>query len=366
MYLPQVYPKPTYFYQSANFVGERANPIFPDWNIGNIHLFGADPATRCRVLSQVKVVSFGRSGVLRGEYVVLLRGLLALDRDGVAIKIGADGDDDWTHMSGHHQVEEYCGSPDFDATRENIVKNWGQIQRIEATSVLFELHAGHNYYHFLTRFLPKMRRFEDSPDTVLAVSQDALSAPYQRELLMNVLGDRKVAVFGDVIRIENPRLAHEPFSRAGFDWVRDRIGLRARKGARRIYIERKSSQSGRNAGRIVESERFCAFLDAHGFERIDFGVGDVPVLEQVKMLDGAGIVLSAHGANLTNIGFLEERANVIEILPLSFAFCSIMQIATAASLNYFGVLCASIDDQRDLIVDMDDLHQAFDEARSMT
>jgi capsular polysaccharide biosynthesis protein len=90
----------------------------------------------------------------------------------------------------------------------------------------------------------------------------------------------------------------------------------------------------------------------------------MPVSEQIKMLDGAGIILSAHGANLTNIGFMEEGANVIEMLPQSWAFYSIMQIAMAASLNYFGVLCSSINDHRDIIVNMDDLNLAFDEARS--
>jgi hypothetical protein len=74
---------------------------------------------------------------------------------------------------------------------------------------------------------------------------------------------------------------------------------------------------GRSGGGIAEDEIFMELLARYKFDVIDFGVGDVPVGDQIMALDGARIILGAHGANLANIVYLEPRVSIIELSAVS-------------------------------------------------
>jgi hypothetical protein len=360
--IPQVYPKPIAFYQSPHFSGNRAQAVYPDADAGKITLIDADEQLHGRIVSQLQTVKFRRSGTLSGQYVIMANGFVAIDRNGAPIKLNSDSDDDWSNKSMHSQLEQYCSSEHFAHFRDSVLASWERLDPLAGLPIIAESHAAANYYHFSIRFLPRVRHFADAATTLIGVPVTHLQRPFQKDLISMTFGHRRIVPISDMRKVEDPVLMYEPFSSDAMQWLRAQVGLVARKGTRRIYIARRSSIVGRHHGGILDSAEFDRFLASYGFETIDFGSGEISICQQIAMLDGAAIVLSAHGANLTNIAFAEEGMPVVEILPHYWCFCSHMQIALAASLPYFGVVCHEIDSNQQMVVDLASLSSAVEQA----
>lgn len=96
--------------------------------------------------------------------------------------------------------------------------------------------------------------------------------------------------------------------------LRDR-GLRAIAGRdvghlpKRIYIARSPGHA--RARQMRGEEALIDLLDAFGFVRLSFE--DLPPLDQIALMAGAEIVISAHGAGFANMLFANPDATVIEI-----------------------------------------------------
>jgi capsular polysaccharide biosynthesis protein len=155
-------------------------------------------------------------------------------------------------------------------------------------------------------------------------------------------------------------------TQAGIHWLRNRTGLRAERGNRLIHITRRSSQTGRVGGCIEETPEFLAFLTRHGFESVDFGEGDVSVSDQVARLAGARVILSAHGANLTNIAYVAEGVSVIEVMPYFWTYFSHMQVSCAAGLNHHAVICHDVTEGQNMVAKVGTLEIALEAALAST
>jgi hypothetical protein len=364
--LPPVYPKPIQYYQSLAFEGERAGLHMPDADLSRITLLGVDAIERERILTQLKTVKFRRNGRLKGQYTLINGGMLALDRNGTPIKLNCDNDDDWAHNSIFSQLETLCASPEFEAHRRHIIDNWDALPSIGETPFLAEPYSAKNYYHFSMVFLPRVRHFADADTTRIAMPKAYLDYAFQRELITLTYGARCIVPTPDIFRVDNPIVRYEPFGNDNVRWLRERISHRARRSERKIYVARRSTMVGRHHGSIQEDADFLAFLEKHGFETVDFGTGEIPVTQQIEMLDGARVIMSAHGANLTNIAYADAGVSVIEMLPYFWTYFSHMHIATAAGLNYFGLVCHDINAERRLRPDLGLLSQALEAALDAT
>jgi hypothetical protein len=358
----QIFPKPISYYQSHNFSGERALPLVPDLDIEKLTLLDADEYFRERITSQLRCVKFRRFGQLSGQYIILRNGLLAIDRNGTPIKLNTDSDDDWAYSSIFGQLENFCCSDQFVDLRRYAMDNWEKIDVTGSFPIIGEAHAADNYYHFTVLLLPKVRNFANVATTNIGIPIECIKRPFQRELIGMTYGERRIIPLHEMTKVENPTLLYEPFSTDALAWLRHRVGLRARKGNRLIYVARRSILSGRGHGGIIEDEDFLRFLASHRFETIDFGSGDIGISQQIAMLDGAKIVMAAHGANFTNLVFAQEGVGVIELLPYYWAYFSTMQIALAARLNYFGIICNNVDRDFRITVNMETLSLALKKA----
>ncbi len=359
MHLPQIYPKPFTYYQSPHFEGERATEIAFALDLDSVTLLDADAAFRARFLSQLQTVKFRRAGRLHGDYVIMADGLLAIDCAGTPIKLNCDGDDDWAHNSIFSQMENYCGTEEFRTLRDNAVARWDSMPALPGVPLIAEPYASKNYYHFVIGFLPRVRFFEDAPAMTIGMPPKYLERPFQRDLIGMSYGARRIASVPDGTKLRDPYLMRDPFCQNAMAWLRGSIGVRARRGSRLVYIARRSSLVGRHLGSIEENPEFLAFLALHNFETIDFGAGDMSVAAQIALIDGARLVLSAHGANLTNIAFAEAGMGVIEIVPSYWCYYSHVQIALAAGLTYTGMVCHELNEQGRLVVNLDTLARAL-------
>jgi hypothetical protein len=364
--LPEIYPKPVAFYQHPCFEGERCAELAPDTDVSQLRFFDADAAFEARILSQFQLTKFRHAGRLRGTYLLQNRCLLALDAQGAPIKMNTDALDDWAMMSLFSELETHCAQPLWRLHRDALLHGWDNTPVHRDVVVLGGTHADHNYYHFSVCLLPQIRHFADRAATCIGLPSQCLERRFQRDLVGLTFGHRLVLPLLDGVRVEDPLLVYEPVTAEAVRWLRKRTGLRADRGGRLIYIARRSSQSGRVGGCIEETPAFLAFLQARRFEMVDFGEGGVCVPEQVAMLDGARVVLSAHGANLTNIAYLAEGASVVEVLPYYWTYFSHMQISCAAGLHHFAVVCREVNAGQNMVPDVDSLDEAICAALQVT
>ena len=360
-----IYPKPTSYYMNPHFEGERAGLVLPPPQEFRPMVIGRDRALADRVTSQLSLAMFRRSGRLYGDYLVTNRGCIALDRCGSPIRFNYDPEEDTAHNSVFSQIENYCVSSDFFEIRERLLANWENVPVFEGLPVLSEWYGSKNYHHFMIRFVPQVRRYADHPDTEIGVPIELLEQPFQLDLISRTYGERRVIPLPLVFRVKNPRLSYEPICQGGIDWLRSNVGLRARSGERKIYIRRGPSLVGRRGGDLVETPEFLGFIERHGFEVISFGRGELSIADQVKLLDGARVVLSAHGASLTNIVYLDPGVSVIELFARHWCHHSHMQLSMHVGLHHTAVLC-EIDGGLNAIPDLADLELALERSLDLS
>jgi capsular polysaccharide biosynthesis protein len=290
------------------------------------------------------------SGTLQGEYILLPNGRILLDRGGMPI--AATGRQ---YANAASRIDEHCSSVDFIRGTEQTLDQWDRLPVVSRVAILSDLYTS-NYYHWSLELTPRIRMIDKTKAHYLAITPDSLQKNFQRSLLALAKGDSEVAILTEPVRVRDPFFVDGLMSEDGILWLRHQTNLRARKGARRIYISR--GQAGSRAtkggsakgGDIAETPDLQQILKAHRFETIEFSP-DMRVEEQVRLLDGADIVLSAHGAALTNICYLERGTSLIEIVGERTPRGMYMEIAGYLGLRYAGYAAQHLDENEDLIVD---------------
>jgi capsular polysaccharide biosynthesis protein len=179
----------------------------------------------------------------------------------------------------------------------------------------------HNYYHFLVDVLPRIAVLESRPEIAPV---DRWYVPeefaFQRELL-DLFG---VPVEQRLDSSAHPHVRAEMLVVPGLPamevvvppWViallRERL-LPAGAGQgerRRIYLSRGSAANNR---RVINEDQVISLLADRGFEVLDPGA--LSVAEQIEVFSNASMIVSAHGAGLTNLMFAPAGSTVVEMFP---------------------------------------------------
>lgn len=190
-----------------------------------------------------------------------------------------------------------------------------------------------NYYHFLYDSIGRLEIVEKS-----GVDQnfDAVIVPhgsrYQRELLelAGVTGrfiqlDRGQSVTADVLVVPSTPNSGVIAPLGTVEFLRDRL-LRGGPEAmsERIFITRGNAPGSR---RYLQEDELWPQLEARGFRRID--PGTFSVREQIEMFSRAEIVVSPHGAGLTNITFAPGGVQVLEFFTPTYVHLGLWGICEA-------------------------------------
>lgn len=175
------------------------------------------------------------------------------------------------------------------------------------------------YYHWLTESLPRaLTLIENYPQTTILLP----SAKYNdyADSLMR-LGVENVAFFpnGSNVKVYTPVVTECPRKFGTTDpvllkRVRDRLIQNSevrssQKSERIIYVSRRKSR-----GRVVLNEHEVEeILRPLGAEV--FCLEDLSFREQVNLMQDTKVLISIHGAALTNMMFMKEGGCVVELLP---------------------------------------------------
>ena len=355
----EMQPAPTYFYQSPKFKGVY-EPVAEPARTDRVKVIADTPQRRDRYVEQLDAVRARRSGVLEGEYVVLMEGMLAINKNGTPIMINCAPEDDWDNPPLSANIGRYCRSAEFLILREQIINSWDKLKFSTDIALITDIYLK-NYYHYQIFFLPKIRVTANSDQTLLLMHQSAVTSPFQKETLAKAAGDRRISFFGEMTAVKDPFLVQEPASFDGVRWLRQRMALQVAKGRRNIYV-RRSAPTVENGRSIVQDEAFETFLARHQFESLYFGDGELSVAEQAGMLNGANVVLSMHGANLTNMMYADAEMTMIEVLPGYWSNYTHIHIGAAVGLHYYGLISQNYTPAGGVHVDVGALEAIMAEA----
>lgn len=212
------------------------------------------------------------------------------------------------------------------------------ITKVDARVAVLTTHfSSQNYSHWMFDLIPRIHLLERS-----GIAYDKIVVPcdarYQKETL-KLLGIDTNRIIADpdmhlqatqLIVPSLPGLIANP-QRWACRYHRDRFlkHVRTDRPRRRILISRSKSGITR---RVTNEDAVFAVLQAYGFERVL--LEDLSFLDQVQLFFDAELIVSPHGAGLTNLLFCREDAGVIELLSPNYVNVIYWSLANQIGIDY--------------------------------
>lgn len=341
--LPRV--NPSFFFQRKEFEGERGKAdVEPDMP-ANIEVFGASTLIKSTLLETFSMVTFQRHGILRGEYVLHPNGTVLFDRRGDIIIINSPPEN---HLMANHLIELVNN---IWEDREAALELWDDIRLVDKPAVAGSTFSK-NYYHFTLDLIAGFRFLEYYDAGTIVMPTHCFARRFQGDLISRVIGTRRVVPISLPKRVRDPVLIQSCSSRETLLWLRQTTGIAARPGAKRYYLVRQKEERVPLGNNLSESAEFLRLLADYDFVRVDFGRGEHTIAEQVAMLEGAQIVLSVSGANVTNIAYLSPPLNVIEVFSKNRISSAHMHTSARLGFNHFGIVSEGFDLAGNVIADV--------------
>lgn len=152
----------------------------------------------------------------------------------------------------------------------------------------------------------------------------------------------------------------------GHEYVRDKVlGQIAQEPRatrrKRIYVSRRSTGLGRC---VANEKELLPLLASRGFETVYFE--DYSILEQARLIRDSEVILSPHGAGLSNIIFADPGTKVVELININAVNLTFYPYTLYAGLDYGVSMCDSVDDatqrehMKDITVDISKLAKLLD------
>jgi capsular polysaccharide biosynthesis protein len=190
--------------------------------------------------------------------------------------------------------------------------------------------SGKNYFHFLFDILTKIKLLEEKY-SLNKIDYFYISGNYewqQKILQFYGISKDKIINSDNVRHVKaNKILAVEhPWYKKGFfqyeiqnipEWIifylRDKFLLHKAKfnSSKKFYIDRSDSQN--KHCKIYNNHEIMKYLNQHEFK--SYQISKLKIEEQVYLFNNANIIISPHGAALSNIIFSKAGMKLFEIIP---------------------------------------------------
>lgn len=243
-----------------------------------------------------------------------------------------------------HETSTYFGVEDWREHPIFLRPTLGPTEHVPGTVLsLTTRGTSINYYHFLYDAIGRLAVLDECLGGLDALRPDAVVVPhgarYQRQLLelagvdgRLIQPERGRTVAADRLVVpSNPNWALQA-PPATVQWLRDHLSPTPGAGAdgpRRIYITRGDTPRTR---RYVQEPELWPELERRGFVRIDPGAHSVQ--EQIDLFHGAEVVVSPHGAGLSNITFSRPGVRVLEMFASTYVHLGLWSICQAIDADY--------------------------------
>jgi capsular polysaccharide biosynthesis protein len=240
-----------------------------------------------------------------------------------------------------------------------------RVRSADPRLLLLHHHWASGYHHWLTECLLKVQ-FVDTAQHVVVLPEDYPAFARQSLAMFPFAGVLELPPNNglqatSLTVIGNPYSAH--FNPAHLRLLRERISERCvgpGPEAERIYITRRREP----LRRIENEDAVIEALEGFDFQVVD--PGGLSFEEQVRLFSGCKVLVSVHGAGLTNCLFMPEGARILELYRALLSEHDGMnacywRLSTAAGLDYYYQFCEHGEnrggdiDRTDIRVDIDEL-----------
>lgn len=251
-----------------------------------------------------------RAGKLQGSYILTLSGVLIAHRS-------------WTLRSMYRNPFVILRT--LAVATASLIKR--RLVRLDEKKTYAAIHSiwTAGYYHWITESLPRALVARDIDPNAIVLLPSEKHQGYEESL--NLLGCEAVERFPKnanllihhFVMTECPRrfASTEP---ALLRRVRETIlknsdaALTEPQHGKKIYVSRKKSR-----GRFVSNESDIEkLLITYDFEIVCFE--DLSFPDQVKLMSQSKMLISIHGAALTNMLFMPQGSTVVELIPRKNGF----------------------------------------------
>lgn len=206
----------------------------------------------------------------------------------------------------------------------NLIKKSGKVAVIAQS-----LWA--NYYHFIYEFLGRLALLE-----IQGIEYDWLYVPYDKKFIQEALDlwgidsskiiaceKNDLCIQADELivpsLVTNTSLGHyfagQFVHPLVMNYVRTKLlhaleqkNLVDSSSSKKIFISRKDGNFPR---KIINEDEVFALFEAQGFKR--YVLSSMSVVEQINLFAHADVVVSEHGAGLSNILFCKPKTKIVEI-----------------------------------------------------
>jgi len=346
LHYPPIYPWSAF--DDRRFLTSWRRPILPELDgPGRTTVHAASEFLKQRLLSEYDHIAYETVGVLRGEYGVSGNGLMLVDRGGACISINFPNE---LSALGSRPYEE-ANDHQLRINRSEVYGDWESVPLIENAAVFSHIYHS-NYYHYSFEFVQKFRFLQAFDVENVLMPLEATDAPFKRDLIGRAIGDRKLLPTSHALRVRDPVIVQTCQSTEAVVWLRGLYEPNAAPDGRKYYVRRNPNKK-RSGSNIAETAAFLDILETHGFNIIDFGNGENSIQQQINMLDGASVILTAHGAGLTNLAYLRAPVRVIEVFGPTVSSTSFMRTSTVLGFDHHAVVSGELDEAGDIVVDCD-------------
>ncbi|GAB3637404.1 hypothetical protein GCM10027422_29940 [Hymenobacter arcticus] len=218
----------------------------------------------------------------------------------------------------------------------------------QPVGLIYDHWAAGNYYHWLVDSLPRLLLLREkypsclllSPTPVrnyIQVTTEALGFP----LLQPVPTEKFVQVQKLIMPShvappgkQDPELIRRV--RSEVKQALGHFGTTVNTAGKRLYVSRSKQQ----ARRLANEAELADLFDQYGIKIIYFE--GMSFEQQVASMQGVELLIGLHGANLTNMLFLDSGATIIELMNNTICNLCYFQLASNLELAYYAVPCTAV------------------------
>ncbi len=238
--------------------------------------------------------------------------------------------------------------------------------KMDGAAAILLSPQSHNFYHWFSDVLPRIRLYEPVMQEIdyFCISEEVPSN-FLTILPFFGIHETKILRIGrnDKIQFKHLYLSSLPGSegrsgRWSIEYVRNKlIGTIQSDPKVKYYIKRGNAKQRH----ILNESEVISFLENEGFEILD--TGSISINEQIKKMRKASMVISMHGAALTNLLFTSEGCKVIEIHTTDyFRTDCYYTLASICKLPYWYIVAEKAKNGRwgDVILSIEKLKKTIE------
>ena len=238
--------------------------------------------------------------------------------------------------------------------------------------------SGNNYFHFLFDIITKLRIYQEYFDLNKV---DYFYVPgtfhWQKKILsiFNIKEDRLIDSnnFRHINASEIIAIDH-PWYRKGYvqqeigylpEWIifylREKF-LKFKKkfnASKKIFIDR--SDSIYNHCKLINNQEIIKHLQLKGFT--SYQVSKLDFFEQIYLFENADVIISPHGAALTNIIFSQPGLKLVELIPNNHDSVKCQKISKTLNFDYKRIglkQIDSVDSEGDIKIEISELNKILE------